>query len=52
MSGQSIEPSREQLRTALGVERWVADVAAAAPFADLDALLEAASAAASPLPPA
>jgi len=52
MSGQSIEPSREQLRTALGVERWVADVAAAGPFADLDALLEAASAAASPLAPA
>jgi 2-oxo-4-hydroxy-4-carboxy-5-ureidoimidazoline decarboxylase len=46
-----IQPSDEQLRTALGVERWVADVAAAGPFADLDALLEAASAAASPLAP-
>ena len=46
-----IEPSDEQLRTALGVERWVADVIAAGPFSDLDALLEAASAAASPLAP-
>ena len=52
MSGQSIQPSHEQLRTALGVERWVADVAAASPFADLDALLATASAAASPLAPA
>jgi 2-oxo-4-hydroxy-4-carboxy-5-ureidoimidazoline decarboxylase len=49
MSGQSIEPSPEQLRTALGVERWVADVTAAAPFADLDALLEVAAVAATPL---
>lgn len=48
----SLHPSAEQLRTALGVERWVADVRAAAPFADLDALLETASAAASPLTPA
>ena len=47
-----IEPTAAQLRTALGVERWVADVAAAAPFADLDALLETAAAAASPLTPA
>lgn len=47
-----IVPSEEQLRTALGVERWVADVAAAAPFDDLDALLAAAAAAASPLAPA
>jgi 2-oxo-4-hydroxy-4-carboxy-5-ureidoimidazoline decarboxylase len=52
MSGPSIQPSDAQLRTALGVERWVADVAAAAPFADLDALLDAASAAAFPLAPA
>jgi len=46
-----IQPSDEQLRTALGVERWVADVAAAAPFADLDALLDAAAVAATPLAP-
>jgi 2-oxo-4-hydroxy-4-carboxy-5-ureidoimidazoline decarboxylase len=46
-----IQPSEEQLRTALGVERWVADVAAAGPFAGLDGLLETASAAASPLAP-
>lgn len=44
-----IAATDEQLRTALGVERWVAEVAAAGPFADLDALLETASAAASPL---
>lgn len=44
-----IEVSEEQLRTALGVERWVADVAAEAPFDDLDALLEAAAIAATPL---
>jgi 2-oxo-4-hydroxy-4-carboxy-5-ureidoimidazoline decarboxylase len=47
----SLHPSVEQLRTALGVERWVADVHAAGPFADLDALLETASEAASPLTP-
>lgn len=47
-----IEPSEGQLRTALGVERWVGEVRAAGPHADLDALLEAASAAASPLSPA
>jgi 2-oxo-4-hydroxy-4-carboxy-5-ureidoimidazoline decarboxylase len=52
MTSAGIEPTDAQLRTALGVERWVAEVAAAAPFADLDALLEAASAAASPLAPA
>ncbi|WP_395639773.1 2-oxo-4-hydroxy-4-carboxy-5-ureidoimidazoline decarboxylase [Pseudolysinimonas sp.] len=49
MSARGIEVTEEQLRTALGVERWIADVAAAGPFADLDALLEAASSAASPL---
>ena len=49
MTGQSIEPSAEQLRTALGVERWVAEVASAAPFADLEALLEAAAISATPL---
>jgi 2-oxo-4-hydroxy-4-carboxy-5-ureidoimidazoline decarboxylase len=52
MTSAGIEPTDAQLRTALGVERWVADVQAAGPFADLDALLEAASAAASPLAPA
>jgi 2-oxo-4-hydroxy-4-carboxy-5-ureidoimidazoline decarboxylase len=52
MTSAGIEPTLAQLRTALGVERWVADVAAAAPFADLDALVDAASAAASPLTPA
>lgn len=41
----------EQLRAALGVERWVAEVHAAGPYADLDALLAEASAAASPLSP-
>jgi 2-oxo-4-hydroxy-4-carboxy-5-ureidoimidazoline decarboxylase len=48
----SVQPSAEQLRTALGVERWVAEVHAGGPYADLDAMLEAASAAASPLSPA
>jgi len=52
MSSAGIEPTTAQLRTALGVERWVAEVHAAGPFADLDALLETASAAASPLAPA
>lgn len=46
-----ISPTREQLATALGVRRWVAEVAGGAPYADLDALLAAASAAASPLAP-
>lgn len=52
IQGPSVQPSVEQLRTALGVERWIAEVHAAGPFADLDALLEAASTAASPLSPA
>jgi 2-oxo-4-hydroxy-4-carboxy-5-ureidoimidazoline decarboxylase len=47
-----IAPSTEQLRTALGVERWVAEVAAASPFDDLDALLAVAAEAAIPLAPA
>jgi len=47
-----IEPSHEHLRTALGIERWVADVASAGPFVDLDALLDAAAVAATPLLPA
>lgn len=46
-----IAPDESQLRTALGVERWVAEVAAAGPFADLDALLDAAARAADPLSP-
>jgi 2-oxo-4-hydroxy-4-carboxy-5-ureidoimidazoline decarboxylase len=46
-----IAPSTEQLRTALGVERWVAEVAAAGPFDDLDALLAVAADAATPLAP-
>jgi 2-oxo-4-hydroxy-4-carboxy-5-ureidoimidazoline decarboxylase len=48
----AVQPTLDQLRTALGVERWVAEVHAGGPYADLDALLEAASAAASPLAPA
>jgi 2-oxo-4-hydroxy-4-carboxy-5-ureidoimidazoline decarboxylase len=51
MTDASIEPTEEQLRTALGVERWVADVIAAGPFADVDTLLEAAAVAATPLMP-
>lgn len=47
-----LEPTAEQLRTALGIERWVAEVAAAAPFADLDALLRVAADAATPFAPA
>lgn len=47
-----VEPTTEQLRTALGVERWVAEVAAAGPFDDLDALLTVAAEAATPLAPA
>lgn len=46
-----LAPSHDQLRTALGVERWVAEVAAAAPFDDLDALLAVAADAATPLAP-
>jgi hydroxyisourate hydrolase len=46
-----IAPSSEQLATALGVQRWVADVAAGASYDDLDALLERAAAAATPLTP-
>lgn len=44
-----IAPSEEQLRTALAVERWVHDVHARGPFADLERLLAAAGDAASPL---
>ena len=45
----TVHPTEEQLRTALGVERWVGEVASAAPFTDLDELLEVAAGAASPL---
>lgn len=48
----TVHPTEEQLRTALGVERWVEQVASAAPFADLDELLEVAAEAATPLAPA
>ncbi|NEM91429.1 2-oxo-4-hydroxy-4-carboxy-5-ureidoimidazoline decarboxylase [Galbitalea soli] len=40
---------RDRLRTALGVERWVEEVASAAPYADLTELLAVAHAAATPL---
>ena len=46
-----IETSAADLRAALGVERWVADVGAQSPFDSLDALLAAAHAAATPLAP-
>lgn len=44
-----IETTRDGLRAALGVERWVTDVTAAGPFDSLEALLDAARAAATPL---
>lgn len=46
-----VDPTPEQLHTALGIERWVADVRAGAPYDDLEALLEAAAVAATPLLP-
>lgn len=46
-----IAPEPAQLRAALGVERWVADVAAAGPFPDLAGLLAAADAASASLTP-
>lgn len=46
------ERFREELRACLHVERWVDEVADAAPYASLDALLAVASAAATPLTPA
>jgi len=51
MSDARLEPTEEHLRTALGVERWVAEVIAAGPFEDLDELLRIAAEAASPLSP-
>ena len=46
-----IAPTGEQLGAALGVRRFVDEVAAGAPYPDLAALLGAASAAATPLHP-
>jgi 2-oxo-4-hydroxy-4-carboxy-5-ureidoimidazoline decarboxylase len=46
-----IEPTPEELRAALAVDRWVADVLAAAPFADVDELQRVARDAATPLAP-
>ncbi len=46
-----IAPTEEQLTTALGVGRWVAELTAGSPYADLDALLAAAGTAATPLAP-
>ena len=46
-----IETKPADLRAALGVERWVADVTAASPFDSLDSLLTTAHAAATPLTP-
>jgi len=42
---------REGLEAALGVRRWVAEVAGVAPFRDLDELLHVARTAATPLSP-
>lgn len=46
-----IAPTPEQLGAALGVRRFVDEVAAGAPYADVEALLAAAAAAATPLTP-
>jgi len=46
-----IETSAADLRAALGVERWITDVASKSPFDSLDDLLATASAAATPLEP-
>lgn len=51
MSATPVTPARADLEAALGVRRWVDDVLAGAPYADLDALLAAARAAATPLSP-
>jgi 2-oxo-4-hydroxy-4-carboxy-5-ureidoimidazoline decarboxylase len=47
-----IETASADLRAALGVERWVIDVAAASPFDSLESLLATAHSAATPLSPA
>jgi 2-oxo-4-hydroxy-4-carboxy-5-ureidoimidazoline decarboxylase len=44
-----IETTHDDLRAALGVERWVSEVQAAGPFDDLEQLLETAHHAATPL---
>lgn len=49
---EAAERFRDELRACLHVERWVDEVADAAPYGSLDELLAAASAAASPLAPA
>jgi 2-oxo-4-hydroxy-4-carboxy-5-ureidoimidazoline decarboxylase len=46
-----IETTPADLRAALGVERWVADLSAATPFDSLEDLLAAAHTAATPLAP-
>ncbi|MBT2518715.1 2-oxo-4-hydroxy-4-carboxy-5-ureidoimidazoline decarboxylase [Streptomyces sp. ISL-90] len=52
VSSDARERFRDELRACLHVARWVDEVADAAPFDSLDALLAAASDAASPLSPA
>lgn len=52
MSDANAHDLRDKLRAALHVERWVDDVAAKAPFSDLDSLVMAAYDAATPLSPA
>ncbi|RKR76015.1 2-oxo-4-hydroxy-4-carboxy-5-ureidoimidazoline decarboxylase [Frondihabitans australicus] len=52
MTDANANDFRDKLRTALHVERWVDDVAAKAPFSDLDSLVMAAYDAATPLTPA
>ena len=46
-----IETTPDDLRAALGVERWVTDLTAASPFDSLEALLATAHSAATPLAP-
>jgi 2-oxo-4-hydroxy-4-carboxy-5-ureidoimidazoline decarboxylase len=51
VSHTMIETAAADLRAALGVERWVADLGAQSPFESLESLLAAAHAAATPLTP-
>ena len=44
-----VDPTEEQLRAALGVERWVGETLADAPYQSLGSLLETAAANATPL---
>jgi len=46
-----IETTPDDLRAALGVERWVTDVSSKSPFDSLESLLATAQAAATPLAP-